>query len=134
MNKNAKRDSWKHSKIGKNKPLDLHANYINSEFSLISMGSIPSEMEDKWFIFFEGSWLYIHRSWSGRCIYQVRFDENNGIAEALISTEDPEYNSMSEESNILLLRYLIDGLAGRDTASIWNMFLKSRSARAEIKN
>jgi len=29
-------------------------------------------MEDKWFIFLEDDWLYLHRSWTGTCVYKVQ--------------------------------------------------------------
>lgn len=35
-------------------------------------------MEDKWFWYMEGDTLYIHRSWTGFCIYIVEFDFGTG--------------------------------------------------------
>jgi hypothetical protein len=36
-------------------------------------------MDDRWFIFSEMDWLYFHRSWTGRCIFQIRFKTQKGI-------------------------------------------------------
>lgn len=44
-----------------------------SEMALIQQGFKPQEMEDKWFIFLEGDKLFLHRSWTGYCIYVVQF-------------------------------------------------------------
>jgi hypothetical protein len=34
-------------------------------------------MEDKWFLFVEDGVLHCHRSWSGLCIFQVRFEASS---------------------------------------------------------
>ncbi len=46
--------------------------YSFAEFAGIQAGLVPEEMEDKWFVFFEDPWLYLHRSWTGFCVFQVR--------------------------------------------------------------
>ena len=49
-------------------------------------------MDDKWFFYLEKDWLYIHRSWTGFCIFQVRlerFEDGYQIAEAWVN-DDPE--------------------------------------------
>ena len=51
------------------------ASFVETQFALIRMGYIPEEMEEKWFCFFEDPELFIHRSWSGICVYKVRFTQ-----------------------------------------------------------
>jgi len=51
---------------------------MNREFSAEEMESIklgfrPDSMDDHWFVFYEKDRLYIHRSWTGYCIFIVRF-------------------------------------------------------------
>jgi hypothetical protein len=53
--------------------LSFAESYTAGEFERIKRGVIPREMEDKWFVFYEEPWLYFHRSWTGACIYAVRF-------------------------------------------------------------
>lgn len=43
------------------------------EVDQLKRGHIPQEMEDKWFSYFEDNKLYVHRSWSGICIFIVEF-------------------------------------------------------------
>lgn len=43
------------------------------EYARLSLGLIPEEMEDKWFIYLEDNKLYCHRSWTGLCAYIVEF-------------------------------------------------------------
>ncbi|MFZ1039972.1 MAG: hypothetical protein WCA79_07110 [Anaerolineales bacterium] len=44
-----------------------------TEFEKITRGIVPHQMEDKWFIFLEDMQLNFHRSWTGQCIYQIKF-------------------------------------------------------------
>lgn len=39
----------------------------------IAKGFIPAAMEQKWFAWFDGTVLHLHRSWTGICIYHVSF-------------------------------------------------------------
>ena len=50
--------------------------FTQQEFECVSLGHRSRDMDDKWFIFLEGNELYFHRSWTGVCIYQVRFEKH----------------------------------------------------------
>ncbi len=39
----------------------------------IRRGVVPEAMEDKWFIYWKEGMLFFQRSWTGFCIYVVRF-------------------------------------------------------------
>jgi len=70
-------------------------------------------MEDKWFIFFEEPWLYLHRSWSGACIYAARFAPMGGgvtAAEAWVNRKRSEYKGTDNGYDTALLRFLIEAL------------------------
>lgn len=56
--------------------LQLAREYTAQEFKSIIEGLVPQQMEDKWFIYYEEPWLYLHRSWTGFCIYIVRFEKS----------------------------------------------------------
>jgi hypothetical protein len=73
----AKRDDWKTEPLPDiSKSIAIDLNYSKSEFDRIVIGNIPEEMEDKWFVFYEDPWLYLHRSWTGFCIFKVRFNNS----------------------------------------------------------
>ena len=68
-------------------------------------------MEDKWFIYFENETLFFHRSWTGYCIYQVRFaqDENGFRAVSVEINRDPEqYLGNDDKHDLWSLNNLID--------------------------
>ena len=91
--------------------------YSLTDFEIISMGLIPQEMEDKWFIYYEAPWLYLHRSWTGYCIYKVRFDVRDEIvatAETLVNRDPAQYTETDDRRDTGILGRLIDSLVTID--------------------
>jgi hypothetical protein len=67
-------------------------------------------MDDRWFIFFEDDWLYFHRSWTGACIYALRFapaPNGVGVVESWVSRDPDQYNSPGIEEDRRIVRQLI---------------------------
>ena len=82
-------------------PLDLYLTL--SEFERLKFGSIPEEMEDKWFVYHDNGWVHFHRSWSGYCIFQICFHQENGqfVAQEAWANRDPkQYNNDDVEIDI----------------------------------
>lgn len=53
--------------------IPLAMSFSASQSQLIKMGFIPSEMEEKWFAYFDNNILYQYHSWSGLCVDRVYF-------------------------------------------------------------
>src|SRR5271165_1195746 len=107
----ATRTSWKIKPLSRaRKKLKVTRSYSAEDFARIEHGLIPGEMEQRWFAFFESGWLYLHRSWTGMCIYKVRFEPRDDgqfeIAEVW-ANRDPEQftpdNDEEDASNLLEL-------------------------------
>lgn len=93
--------------------LEFREAYTSSEFEQVKAGLIPAEMEDKWFIFFEAPWLYLHRSWTGFCIYGVRFETTpDGVTavESWVSRNADQYRETRDDHDADLLKFLIEAL------------------------
>jgi len=73
MGEKAQRNSWRTQPMS-DKTAQLPYTRVLSleEYERISFGLRPRQMEDKWFIFLEDDWLYLHRSWTGTCVYKVQ--------------------------------------------------------------
>lgn len=99
------------------KELLLDGRYTREEFVTISHGLVPQSPADKWFIYLDGEWLYMHRSASGSCIFQLQIapDEPGYAAGVLLVNQHPsQYRSLSDEYDVALVSYLIDAvLLGR---------------------
>ena len=87
--------------------------FADDEMNRIRAGLLPEEMEDKWFIYWDKDVLYFHRSWTGFCIYAVRFHvDRHGyrMIEAEINRDPEQYAQTNDEFDARLISYLIDVL------------------------
>lgn len=103
--------SWKHEPMPpEREEIAYHDEFMDSEMEQIRLGYIPEVMEEKWFIYMEGDWLYLHRSWTGICVYMVRFEYQEGrylIAEAWVNRDTRLGYWVSGEHASEELRFLI---------------------------
>ena len=76
-------------------------------------------MEEKWFIYWEADTLFFHRSWTGVCIYAVRFASEGDsfrMVQADVNRDPEQYKETSDSRDAELISYLIDVLLlGRDS-------------------
>lgn len=91
----------------------IEAEYSPEQFSKIALGYVPEAMEEKWFFFLENMTLYIHRSWTGYCMFEVDFVEREGnyhTVRARINRNKKQYtdDNNSIDCEISFLRNLID--------------------------
>ena len=114
MTKRATKDDWKTKPLSdRHTTLKLNRVFTPEEMHLITMGYIPEEMENKWFIFWEDGSLYFHRSWTGICMYVVHFKKNGDtyeMYEADINRDPEEYKKEEGEEIIDSINFLIDRL------------------------
>jgi hypothetical protein len=100
-NKAMTRDDRKLRKMPK-----LHATirvtrrFSASEIEKIKLGFRPDDMDEKWFIFYEEDRLYIHRSWTGYCIYIVHFEKEgrDSVACEIDVNRNPKQNGVNDDS------------------------------------
>ncbi|MEH1942878.1 MAG: hypothetical protein V7L01_22030 [Nostoc sp.] len=105
--------------------------YSQEEFDRIAAGVIPEQMEDKWFIFYEAPWLYLHRSWTGFCIFKVRFEvvgESVKIAEVHVNRDPAQHLNTDHERDASLLGILLDSRAKRDVRNQMLGYIKGESS------
>ena len=92
-------------------PLGFEEPATTEEIECIKRGVVPQEMEDKWFVFYEDAWLYLHRSWTGACIYGVRFQPAGAGASAVeswVSRDTKHYKETRIDYDRAMLKFLID--------------------------
>jgi hypothetical protein len=110
----ATRSSWKNLPLPSQRArLPVQREYTVAEYQQIARGFIPQQMEDKWFIFLEGDWLHMHRSWTGVCVFKVRFREHDGgyaIAEVWVNRDPEQYGGTHDAFDGALLLFIVDRL------------------------
>ena len=102
---------WKREPFldGEKIPLDLDVK--EEEFASVENGVVPKEMEDKWFIYYEEPFLFLHRSWTGQPVYKVEFEktgETYQVKEALLSSELLEGADFNYQGK--LLRFILGNI------------------------
>lgn len=83
------------------------------QFENISLGLIPEEMEDKWFAYVEGHTLFLHRSWTGTCIFRIEFRpalDGYIISSAEVNNAPEQYRPRHDDQEISLIDRLIEYL------------------------
>lgn len=132
MNKIATKTVWQNHPIDNPKRIDIDLQFTDKQFSKLSRGIIPQQMEDKWFIYFENDWLYFHRSWTGFGIYKAKLNkekEGYSIKEFWAERNLEKYGNEDDKTDIENISFLIArGLLGIDVNQIYsNRNIKSET-------
>lgn len=104
----AERNDWKRRDMPEQQDSFLFRRPFTAEqMAVLRHGSIPQEMEDKWFWFMEGDTLFAHRSWTGYCIYRIDFkpDQNHLVT---VNRDPEQYGCTSAAEDAQNLNKLLN--------------------------
>jgi hypothetical protein len=108
----ARQSDWKTEPLPSKRAVIRHDQHFSSEeMAVVRRGVIPEQMEDKWFIYWNDGELYFHRSWTGRCIYVVKFEADQTgcrMIEALANRDPGQYQETSDDRDRAMISFLID--------------------------
>lgn len=85
--------------------------FTERELRKIKLGFEPKRMEQKWFIYFEEGKLYLHRSWTGTCIFIIEFNDNN-FHKVTVNRNIEQYVCNDVNKDIERLNGVIDTVFG----------------------
>lgn len=85
----------------------LKRHFSKEEIANLRRGHIPDEMEDRWFCYYEDDKLYIHRSWSGICIYIVEFKSVFNRHKVTVNRDENQYGCTDVDEDIEQLNELL---------------------------
>jgi len=116
----ATRQSWPNLKPlpDQRSRLSLQRVFTEQEYERICLGFVPERMEDRWFMFTEADTFYVHRSWTGYCIYQltlIKDGTNYVVGEAYANRDENQYSGGNDPYDEKLLIFLIDHLLLRQS-------------------
>ncbi|RKZ12791.1 hypothetical protein DRQ53_10275 [bacterium] len=119
--KTVKASDWKRSPMSElHTTVRLDRAFPDDDMAIIRSGLCPEQMEDKWFVYWDKDVLYFHRSWTGVCIYAVRFHvDSHGyrMIESEVNRDPDQYSQTNDEFDARLISYLIDVLLLQHEAS-----------------
>ena len=84
--------------------IDINQEFSKDDMANIRAGFIPEVMEEKWFIYFDDSEskLYMHRSWTGYCMYIVNFEERGDkfvATTAIVNRDSSQYTCTDNDED-----------------------------------
>lgn len=92
---------------------DLDLELRPEEVDRISLGHVPEDMDDKWFIYRAGDRLFFHRSWTGTCVYAAAIEESEmggRIGLVLVNRDPEQYRETDDRRDAQVLRFLIEAI------------------------
>lgn len=90
----ALRTSWKTKAFPEQREkINLSLEFSRQEAEVLEQGCIPTEMDSRWFIYSADEKLYLHRAWTGSCIYIAHLERSADI----ISIKDVWVNMDREQ-------------------------------------
>jgi hypothetical protein len=123
MSEIATKTTWKNFPIDKPRRIEFYMNFTDQQFSKLSNGLIPQQMEDKWFIYYENNWLYFHRSWTGLGIFKaqvIKETEGYAIKDFWVETNHDNYKNRDDNAEIANFSFLVtQGLLGIDVREFY---------------
>ena len=121
MTERATKSSWKTLDApDERESLEYEYVFTDADTDRLQLGLIPQEMEDKWFVYFENGWLYLHRSWTGSLIYWLRLDgcpAGARVIESWVNRDSEQYRETDTAYDRLMLDFLLRRMIlGHDVA------------------
>lgn len=73
-----------------------------AEYQALLMGFLPRDMDDRWFMYANEGYVYLHRSWTGHCIFRLKIEvikEDCLLTELRINRDTDQYKSTNGEAD-----------------------------------
>jgi hypothetical protein len=107
--------------------------WTDEDWDRIRCGYRARDMDEKWNVFAEGDVLFLHRSWTGRGIYEATFAPVAGggrkIASAVVESDADRYRSRGDEFDRLMLELVISAIVLGEPADGLRAGLRELTAR-----
>ena len=96
----------------------------DEQWASVCRGHRARDMDDKWLAFVEDDRLFLHRSWTGRGVYEAQFARDGDgwfITELIVSGDRGFYRRASDAYEAVFVEAIIDGvLLGRWDTDAWS--------------
>ena len=121
MKKTATKNDWQITSMPVlNTSFQIKRHFSEAQMYALSKGSIPCDMDDRWFFYREDDCLYMHRSWSGFCIYIIHLNPTTDVHTVIANRDPKQYSCDDVDVDTQIVNELLDWWAQPefDTLSI----------------
>ncbi|MDI3387615.1 hypothetical protein QIS99_15600 [Streptomyces sp. B-S-A8] len=88
--------------------------WTEAEWERIRRGRHAWSMDERWNAFAEGNTLFLHRSWTGRGIYEATFgpapEGGLRIVAAVVEGDRQHYKPLSDAYDLLMLEFVLSAI------------------------
>ena len=94
-------------------PLGFAGSFSKEDVTAFRQGFLPRDMDDQWLVRTVGDWVYVHRSWTGSCIYDLQLratPQGWAVGRSWVNRNRRDYRGSSLDEERDLCRSLIDRL------------------------
>ncbi|MFF3013772.1 hypothetical protein [Streptomyces sp. NPDC057939] len=108
--------------------------WTDEQWDRIRRGYAAQDMDQKWNAFVEGDVLFMHRSWTGRGVYEASFAPVTGggrrIASAVVEGDVERYRRKGDEYDSLMMELVVSAIILGEPAAELRAGLVELTARA----
>ncbi|MFE6942000.1 hypothetical protein [Streptomyces chartreusis] len=94
--------------------------WSDEDWERIQRGYAARDMDEKWNVFAEGEVVFLHRSWTGRGVFEATFapvDEGGWrIARAVVERDPERYRNSDDAYDCLMLELVISAIVLGESA------------------
>jgi len=80
----------------------MNRSLSEEEYQALVFGFIPRDMDDRWCLYLQDDWVYLHRSWTGHCIFKLKLEvssDNVILTDIHINRDPDQYRSVNTEAD-----------------------------------
>lgn len=111
--KRATKDDWKTTPLPEQHVvLEVGRRFTEQEMILVRRGFYPKHMDERWFIYSIDDTVYVHRSWTGHCIFVAELKLNDehtyAVERLLVNRDSNQYSESDPERSISLFLEVVE--------------------------
>lgn len=123
----ATKDSWKVLPMPDKKTvIPLNVTLPTDVMHIIKYGHIPEAMEDHWFMYCDEDTIHYHRSWTGFCIFEAKYEKYSSgykITYLKVNRDPEQYGCTDIRKDANLFMALLTEEYGGDAGEYWKQAL-----------
>jgi uncharacterized protein (TIGR02452 family) len=107
-----KADDWQIKPMpARHVDIPVERRFSDAEMAQVRLGVLPDRMEDKWFVYWDDGRLYLHRSWTGMCVFVAQFVEDAEgwrLVSIRANRDRKQYTQTDDAEDAAMARFVID--------------------------
>lgn len=112
----ATKDSWEIMPMpDKNTVIPMDVSIPSAAMRAVKRGRIPESMDDRWFMYCDETTIRYYRSWSGLCIYVVKYEDDGSmcrITELTVNRDPEQYGGTDDEDDVRIFMAMLKRVYG----------------------